>query len=72
MDKLSFIIAAVIVVITFGLEIKREIDIRKGSYENEDSYRLGKIIKKKLSDRRNRKTVSDEEVNTTEYTDEEK
>lgn len=72
MDKLSFVIAAVIVVITFGLEIKREMDIRTGSYKNEDSYRLGKIVKKKLSDRQSSKSVPDEDTTTAEYTDEEK
>lgn len=72
MDKLSFVIAAVIVVITFGLEIKREMDIRTGFYKNEDSYRLGKIVKKKLSDRQSSKSVPDEDTTTAEYTDEEK
>lgn len=72
MDKLSFVIAAVIAAVTFGLEIKREMDIRKGSYKNEDSYKLGKIVKKKLFDRWNSKSVPDEDITATEYTGEEK
>lgn len=55
MNTLAFTIAAVIVAASFGLEIKKEIDIRKGSYTDNDSYRLGKVIKKMLFDRENDK-----------------
>lgn len=53
MDIFSFVIAAIIVAASIGLEIKREIDIRRGVYKDKDDYRLSGLLKKKLSDRKN-------------------